>query len=691
MTANHISGAHGVTVQAGTIHGPVTVAAPHWRPPPVPRQLPPDPPRFTNRRSELAQLHRARRTTRLLVLVGIGGVGKTSLAVRACHDIAEHYPDGHLHLSLGGGSGSPVPPGELLGAALRGLGVAAEFVPHTMSDRVALYRSLTHSRRILVLADDAATTDQIRPLIPSGADSVLVATARTHLPALLADGAAYLRVDPLPESGATELLRRLLPGTITAATNLAPLTALCAGMPLALCTAAALMAITPDQPIETVAAMITRHRSTRTGPATEVSMHTGLSASYSQVPDPGAQRLYRLLGLHPGTRYTAPAAAALADTTIDQAHDHLVLLTAMSLTHVDGDAWTMHDVTRNHARDLAAELPDEETNAALDRLFDHYLLTAAGADRALNRSRWRLAEVFTRAEVPRFTDRAEALAWWDAEGTTVRALVKLGWDLERYRQVGELAETCKAWGSIHRPYEAWEEITGLAVASATALGDTRARAYALLLQAAPAMCQHQFAVAASLGAEALSLWRALDDPQGTASSLEVMAVALTASGRPEEALPKHQESIELHEAIGKPRGIALQRRLYARSLARANQPDAACEQSEYALEGLTTLAEPDPFQVVQTLIDRVAILLALGRHEEAEDTGSDAVREAQQAGHRFQTGAAMRALADVAAARERPEDESRCLRDAHDIFAALHAPEAAQVTDRLTRLGPATP
>lgn len=152
----------------------------------------------------------------------------------------------------------------------------------------------------------------------------------------------------------------------------------------------------------------------------------------------------------------------------------------------------------------------------------------------------------------------------------------------------------------------------------------------------------------------------------------------------------HRESIELHEAIGKPRGVALQRRLYARSLARAGQPEAACEQNGYALEGLTTLLEPDPFQVVQTLIDRVGILLALGRHEEAEDAGTEAVQEAQRAGHRFQTGAALRSLAEVAASRNLPEEEARHLSRAHGIFAALHAPEAAPVADRLTQLGAKT-
>lgn len=314
---NRVTGdVSGTVAQIGTVQGSVHVAVP-WIPP-TPRELPPPLERFTNRISELDSLERAyRRGSRLVVVMGLGGVGKTSVAVEFAHRIATDFPDGQIVLDLGGGSAAPVPVGEVLSSVLRRLGVGGDALPVSVADRAALLRSLTYGRRLLIVADNAEDTAQIRPLIPATPGSLLLVTSRVRMPALIGNGARWVPVDPLATAGATALLSQLLPDDLTSHPALPALAAVCSGMPLAVCAVADLLSLDPGHSPNTVLSTLTRHYQHHAAsgrPLTEVSMYASLESAVAELT-PSAQRLYPLLGLHPlTTRISAQAAAVLGDT-----------------------------------------------------------------------------------------------------------------------------------------------------------------------------------------------------------------------------------------------------------------------------------------------------------------------------------------------------------------------------------------
>lgn len=360
-------------------------------------------------------------------------------------------------------------------------------------------------------------------------------------------------------------------------------------------------------------------------------------------------------------------------------------LTVRSLLTPSGaDTWTMHDVVRDHARTLLADLDDELTQPAVDRLLDHYLIRAAGADRTLNPSRWRYDTVLhERAEDYVLGDRAEALAWWQAEGETVVALVRLAHETGRHATVVSFADTCKMWLSTVRPYAAWTEITDRALSSARALEAPEAEAFVLLLRCPRLMATHEFVDAEASAANALATYRELDHLRGVGSSYECLAQATTAQDRPHDALPLHLEAIAAHERIGRPRGLALQRRFYAQTLARVGRFGEARDMFAQALRVFED--HNDEYQAVQTLTWRVPALIGVEELDAAADSAAAALRRARTAGNEHQAARALVALADVEAARGNTDSERQHLTEAAELYSALRAPEAAEITDRLNR------
>ncbi|MDV9202468.1 ATP-binding protein, partial [Streptomyces sp. Wh19] len=212
---NDLSGTvHGPAIQSGKVYGGIhfhAEAAPEARGPKPPWQLPPSI-RITGRSAEVSTLegHRARATREghptLAAVSGLGGVGKTAVALAWLHTIRPHFPGGQLYADLGAQApGGPVDPGEVVGRFLRALGVPTPKVPPVLAERIALYRSLTADRRLVVMLDDAATAAQVRPLLPAG-QCVTAVTSRRRLPGLSVDGGHVIHLEPLVREAAVELL-----------------------------------------------------------------------------------------------------------------------------------------------------------------------------------------------------------------------------------------------------------------------------------------------------------------------------------------------------------------------------------------------------------------------------------------------------------------------------------------------------
>jgi DNA-binding SARP family transcriptional activator len=245
--------------------------------PSSPAQLPLDMYGFVGRQSELIHLDaimdkaREQPTTVIVSAVsGPAGVGKTALVVHWAHQVAGRFPDGQLYVNLRGNTGSPMTPAEALRGFLEALGVPAEALPTTVHAQAALYRSTLAGRRMLVLLDNAAGVEQVRPLLPGAAGRLAVVTSRNRLTGLIAsDGAQLLTLGVLGRAQSRRLLaHRIGPDRVFAEPHAVDdIIAGCAGLPLALATVAAEAAANPSVPLATVAGLFRGPAGLFRGPA----------------------------------------------------------------------------------------------------------------------------------------------------------------------------------------------------------------------------------------------------------------------------------------------------------------------------------------------------------------------------------------------------------------------------------------
>ncbi|WP_169807331.1 AfsR/SARP family transcriptional regulator [Herbidospora cretacea] len=363
--------------------GHTDLAAPTGIPPVVPRELPRDIASFTGRTAEIAFLDAAAQGSPMIGAVdGMAGVGKTTLAVHVAHRLADRYPDGQLFVDLRGFTrgGAPVDPGDALDQLLRSLGVPGDRIPHDPGARAALYRTRLAGRRVLVLLDNVATEAQVRPLLPGSPACLVLITSRRRLAGL--EDVRPLSLDVLPRPDAVTLFARTAgeqrvsgeaPGL------LAEIVELCGRLPLAIRIAAARLRVRPGWTPAHLADRMRDHQhrlgELEVGP---LSIAAALDLSYHHLT-PGQQDMYRLLGLHPGPDIERQAAAALVGTTVQHAGRLLDDLVDVHLLQEPAPGrYRFHDLPRAHASaTLADEDTDHDRQAALTRLFDHYVQTAS--------------------------------------------------------------------------------------------------------------------------------------------------------------------------------------------------------------------------------------------------------------------------------------------------------------------------
>ncbi|HEV2344851.1 MAG TPA: tetratricopeptide repeat protein, partial [Actinocrinis sp.] len=367
---------------------------------PIPRQLPMDVYGFTGRARELAVLdalafaqpeERARAVV-VSAVSGTAGVGKTALAVHWAHRAADRFPDGQLYLDLRGyGPEPPVDPADALARLLRGLGVTGPQLPAETADRAALYRTVLAERRILVLLDNAATAEQARPLLPGAPSCFVVVTSRDDLAGLVVrEGARRIGLDTLTADEAVILLRTLIGSRLdggaapVAEAELTELAERCTRLPLALRIAAELASANPGRsPAELLAGLRDEQRRLDLLDAAgdpRTAVRSVFSWSYQYLSEAGA-RAFALIGLHPSREFDAYALAALADLDQERASALISELCRAHLAEPAGeDGIATHDLLRVYAAERAEETCSaEERRAALSRLFEHYVGTAAAA------------------------------------------------------------------------------------------------------------------------------------------------------------------------------------------------------------------------------------------------------------------------------------------------------------------------
>ncbi|GIJ64632.1 AfsR/SARP family transcriptional regulator [Virgisporangium aurantiacum] len=355
----------------------------------VPRQLPADPGEFTGRTEELRHLDTIvsadDRRTVATVITGAAGVGKTALAVHWAHRVAGRFPDGQLYVNLRGyDPDQPMVATEALAGFLTALGLAGRAIPAGLDERAARFRTEVSGRRMLIVLDNAASVEQVRPLLPGTGTNAVVVTSRDSLAGLVArDGAQRLDLDLLPARDARALLDRLVGGRAEP-DGMAALVQRSGRLPLALRVVAELANSRADRSLADLADELAdqqrRLELLDAGGDPRAAVTAVFSWSIRHLP-PDAGRAFRLIGLFPGPDLDACALGALADTASGPARRALDTLTRANLLYRTAtDRYAVHDLLRAYAAGLAAtDLDPSDRRAALQRLFDHYVTAGSAA------------------------------------------------------------------------------------------------------------------------------------------------------------------------------------------------------------------------------------------------------------------------------------------------------------------------
>ncbi|MFD6189387.1 BTAD domain-containing putative transcriptional regulator [Streptomyces sp. NPDC060275] len=565
--------------------------------PVVPAQLPAGIPDFTGRAAFVEQLRDLLGSGQggvmaVSSLTGIGGVGKTALAVQVAHQASDAFPDGQLYVDLRGAGPHPAKPASVLGSFLRALGTPDPAIPDSAEERAALYRSLLRGRRTLVVLDNARDAAQVRPLLPGTPGSAALVTSRVRM--LDLEGAHLVDLDVMSSREGLALFTRIVGEERVAAEPEAAMEVIeaCGRLPLAIRIAASRLAARRRWTVSVLAVKLADERrrldELRAG---DLAVKATFELGYGQL-EPAQARAFRLLGLADVPDISLAAAAALLDLPAEDAEDLLESLVDTSLLESAAPGrYHFHDLVRLYARACAErDEPPSEREAALSRLLDFHLATATQAY-AAERPGDRVVEHLHDAGRPglSFTGPREAQDWLYAEAGPLLSVVRrsarqpllLGRAVDTLWAALDLSEGSKA--------RAYEETALALCGAARAEGDRRAEARALVTVAHAHVISGRFEEADGAAARAVELstgtdplttawacfrrgviaqyqrrladgdgyllqaadgFRACGDWPGEAMALSSLSRLRMAAGRPEEAVQLARQGMEMYDAMG---------------------------------------------------------------------------------------------------------------------------------------------
>ncbi|MFI6036039.1 BTAD domain-containing putative transcriptional regulator [Streptomyces sp. NPDC051315] len=385
----------------------------------APRQIPHAVADFTGRAEETHRiretlLHPSAEALPVVLVTGMGGAGKTALAMHSVQTVLAAYPDGQLYVDLRGADGTPADPGTVLASFLRALGERDSCIPTELDERAALYRSALAQKRVLIVLDNAADLDQVSPLLPGAPTCAVVVTSRNRLATL----PVSLRVvlGALPREEAMRLFTRLIGAARVeseARTAHRILTA-CGGLPLAVRIIGSRLATRPEWSLGDLAERLAdeQHRLSELAVDT-VTVESSFALGYGQLPQPARQAL-RWLALPAHGVYDPRTASAVLGIPAETAKTLMERLVAVGLLESPAlDRYRYHDLVRLFARRLAVETdPEQIRHAVLGRLLDLHLVAATESYRVI-----RPGHTVAQAAAPvvpagtRFDSVSEVLAW----------------------------------------------------------------------------------------------------------------------------------------------------------------------------------------------------------------------------------------------------------------------------------------
>lgn len=681
----------------------------------TPHQLPPAPHFISGRVAELAALDAAVVTgsdgdgPAVVVLTGAGGVGKTALALRWLQQVSDRFPHGQLYADLSAfGPTGPNAPEDILGRFLRSLGVAGPAIPVDLVERIALFRSVTAGKALAVLLDDAASSEQVRGLLPASLASVVVVTSRWRLGGLALVGASILSLEPLDATSAVRLLEKAVGGGRVAAEPTAAheVASLCGGMPIALRVVAARLAIHPHWRLSGLAkelADTTRRFSALSvedsghvegAGSRGVSVAASLDLSYRALP-PEAARMYRLLALHPGTEFSTDVASAATGLPPQRAEELLDLLIRGNLIlDIARNRCRFHDLFRIHAQQLATTHDsDTDRSTAVRAMVEWYLSFAVAADLVAAPLRARVGDHYQRqglagtsAALPhRFDNREQALDALEQELTNLVAAmdtaVEHGWP----ELVWQLAEAL--WPTFlyrgHTPEWITTYETGARAAAECGNLAAESRMWARL--AAAYLRLKQPDLAEEFSQRAWQRARRADDWDTESTALESLGRAAHAQGRLTDAIEHYRRSLALNDLHGRVRGSALLLCCLGYAFRDIGDDTAAVDALHHSVELAQSIG--DQHSQAQAIVAIGSVQARQGHLEQAISTMRDGLTMLNETEVPALRVSVLEQLGELSQRANNHEAARRYWTQAVQLYARLGDPRAIRLQEALRDLG----
>jgi tetratricopeptide (TPR) repeat protein/transcriptional regulator with XRE-family HTH domain len=533
------------------------------------RALPRDSAAFTGRQAELAQLMGTLTTAaddggvvEIHAIDGMAGIGKTTFAVHAAHRLAPSFPDGQFFLPLHAHTVGqrPVEPADALASLLLTAGLAAAQIPPGLEARAARWRDVVAGKKILLLLDDAAGHEQVRPLLPGTAGSLVLVTSRRRLTAL--EDAAVVSLDTLSASEAAELLARLADRAELAsgAGPAGELTRLCGYLPLAIGMLASQLRHHPAWTAAGIAAGLAAARDRLAMMYAEnLSVAAAFDLSYRDLTE-DLQRLFRRVGLVPGPSIDAYAVAALDNTSLATARRGLAdLYDQHLLTEPAPGRYQLHDLLREHARTLAAADSPAESDAAAGRLLDYYLRTALAAGRYFGPP----PSVYRRlppgqppTAAPDLSTLGQAAAWLEADRANLHAAADYAAGRARFPHAFAIPAAISGFLAARGHWDQSAALHHIALAAARRAGDRLGEADTLAELGALQRETGDYPAATATLTRALALYGEAGDQPGQAYALDQLGFLRVLTGDYPAAAASHQQALALFGDLGDLRGQA---------------------------------------------------------------------------------------------------------------------------------------
>jgi len=630
---------------------------------------------------------------------GTAGVGKTALAIYWAHRIRRRFSDGDLYVNLHGYDfHAPVSAHEVMDYFLRSLGTPPSDIPEDLDARTSLYRSVLYGRRVLLVLDNAASADQVGPLLPTSESAFALITSRSRLPGLATTHAtAQLSLDLMTETEALSLLREIV-GTDRVDREISSAQALirqCARLPLALRIVGDQVNMRSYTSLEAISADLSVNEPSIDNFSTadeSLTVHRVFDWSYQGVSAEDAT-LFRRIGLHPGAEISVEAAAALV---LAQPRDAERMLRRLAATHmveeISDKRFTFHDLLRLYAKKrCATDDSDDERTAAFGNLAAWYTHTANNANKLIMPPRSAIHVTRDLVGTPplTFPDFNAALAWCEVERPNLTLLIADAYTCGMYDIVCQLSSILRGFYNLRKHWNDWRITHDIAFKAASLLGDPATES-ALLNGIGTLLTQTgRGREAISYHEDALARRRMLADTVGIASSLDSLGHAYRDTGRFAEAVQCFQESLNIRQSTGDRKGEAWSLNNLGETEHETGHEESALSFLQRALA--VRIEVEDSWGRGRTLHGLGETYDGLGNYIEATRHYREAVAVRREISDRWGVARSLDAWADIeqrngnqARARMLWTEALEILKDLGDGHAAAVAAKLAATDDRAT-------